>query len=146
MKYIKCWNLRNCRYLYKTAPFCSETTAQLCYKSSFSEVIRTSPNERVIFPNSQDERQPRSQGLFPSLKPGKILVPIALFSSLSRRDEKRAVGMRMGKRPRERSWTNEAIWVSQFLDLLNEFLRAKTMLSYLSTCMFADILRDFSSR
>ena len=28
-KYIKCWNLRNCGYLYKTAPFNSETTAEL---------------------------------------------------------------------------------------------------------------------
>ena len=29
LKCIKCWNLRNCGYLYNTTPFDSETTAEL---------------------------------------------------------------------------------------------------------------------
>ena len=90
--------------------------------------------QNLLFPKLSEHRR-MNEWYLRTRKTNDNLVPRAFSPASSQ-----------GTRPRERGWTNEAIWVSQFLDLLREFLRAKTMLASLSTWMFTDILRDFSSR
>ena len=90
--------------------------------------------QNLLFPKLSEHRR-MNEWYLRTRKTNDNLVPRAFSLASSQ-----------GTRPRKRDWTNEAIWVSQFLDLLREFLRAKTMLSSLSTWMFTDILRDFSSR
>ena len=85
LKYIKCWNFRNCRYFTKQRP--SALRQQLNWTHQINYAVYVT---NLLFPKLSEHRR-MNEWYFRTCK------------------------------------TNEAIWVSQFLDLLNKFLRAKTM-------------------